>query len=134
MSGNPDSFLADYFEITDVKDVLDIVDNVDDNVLESFGDIASTDITSKLFPFSDSLPLTGDLLTMATNACTYRVAGLYKAKKNNFELAKLYEGMFKTAIENLITLLKANRNTRTKRVSVNSDYITRATYAETRKW
>jgi hypothetical protein len=139
LSGNPTGFFTNYFTsptiLGECKNLLDITDQVDDVLLlNTLGPAADTDITAKLYPFSDSLPLTGDYLTMAQNSSIYKVAALYKARKNNKELADFYNGQFKATIENLITSLKANLNTRTKRVQVSTDYKTIRTYSQIRKW
>lgn len=136
ISGNPTGFFQDLFSsvIANAKAILDIGDSVDDTKLTDFGTIISSEIISKVYPFSNGLPLDGDYLTMANNAAVQGVCSLYKASKNNDNLAKFYEGRYKTLVEALIESLQANRNTRTQRVAIQSDYQTQRSYAELRKW
>lgn len=139
MSGNPTGFYQNFITsptiLGQLKELLDITDaNDDDYLLNVAGPQASSDLTSSIYPFSDGLPLVGDYLTMATSAAIFQSAALYKGKKNNRDLAAFYHTQYKEQRDNLILSLKANRNTRTKRVSIQTDYQTTKTYAQLRKW
>lgn len=139
MSGNPTGFFQNFITsptvLSQLKEVLDILDTVDDDfLLNVAGPQASSDLIAAIYPFSNALPLDGDYLTMATSAAIFETASLYKAKKNNKDMATYYYSLYKDQREKLIGSLKANRNTRTQRVSVSSDYQTQRTYAQLRKW
>ena len=131
---NPTGILSSYFSVKDLRNIVDITDTLDDVELGLLGSTANTEVTTLLYPFSAQMPLTGDYLTMAQNATLYRVAALWKAKKNNKELADFYNSQFKSTIAGLIESLKANRNVRTQRVSVQQNYSAHLTYAQLRKF
>lgn len=134
-SDNPTGFLGTgYFQTKNLRNLVNITDTLDDVPLETFGGIATTDITGLLFPYSALLPLDGDLLTMAQNAASYKVASLWKASKNNIELANFYNTQFKNTMDELTKLLKSTRNIRTKKVQVNKHYHIHRTYAQQRKF
>jgi hypothetical protein len=115
---------------------VDIDDTLDDDTLNLFGTSANQDIDTKLAPWAEVLPLTDDKLTLAKNASIYFVASLWKAKKENKELAEFYMKQYTSTIDGLIEQLKKQPSTtnRTKRVSVSQDYQTRLLFSQTRKF
>ena len=133
-SNNPTGILAKYFVLKDLRNIVDIPDTIDDVDLQILGNTVDGNITTKLYPFSAQMPLQGDYLTMAQNASLLGVAALWKAKKENKELAAFYQKNYENAMNDLITSLKANRNVRSKRVSVATPYRTHLTYAQLRKF
>jgi hypothetical protein len=122
--------------LNSLKEVVDIDDTLDDDTLNLFGTRANQRIDTKLAPWADSLPLTGDFLEVAKNASVFFVASLWKAKKENQDLAKFYMTQFDETIDNLIEQLKKQPSTsnRTKRVSVGQDYSTRLLFSQTKKY
>lgn len=133
-STNPSGIFIPYFIIVDIRNVLDITDTENDVELKDMGQIISGDITATLYRVSAEMPLQGDYLSMAQNACTFGTASLFKAKKGNKDLADFYNNLYRKNLDNLITSLQATRNTRTRRVSVSTDYKTQITYAQQRKF
>jgi len=132
--------LSDFFSIDSFRDVVDIPDALDDPELKILGKLASSDVDTALFPYigDDSTgaitPLTGDDLTLAQNCTSYRTASLWKAKKQNKDLAEYYNKLYKEQLENFITKLKSRRTSRTKRASVQTEYKTEQLFTQTKKF
>lgn len=123
-----------------MRRIVDIPDALDDPELKDLGVLASGDVDTALFPFigDDSTGtitvLEGDNLTLAENATAYKTASLWKAKKQNDKLASYYEKLYQSSLEQLITKLRSRRSSRTKRVSVSTDYVARPLFSQTKKF
>jgi len=132
--------LSEFFVIDNFRDIVDIPDALDDPELEKLGVLASSDVDTALYPYigDDSTgaitPLTADDLTIAQNACSLLTASLWKAKKQNKDLAKYYEGLYQKQLDKLIVKMRSRRTSRTKRASVQTDYKTTQMFTQTKKF
>jgi len=123
-----------YGKLEDLRKIIDITDSIDDPDLKLVITTANQDTDTYLFPFAESLPLTGDLALQAANAANYRAASLWKARKQNEALAKYYNEQFKDIMARIIDRLKNTPTNRTKRVQATTDYKTRLLFSQTKRF
>ncbi len=123
-----------YVKLEDLRKIVDIDDTIDDPELEILIDTSNQTVDTYLFPFAEELPLTGDLADQAGNAANYLTASLWKARKQNAELAKFYYEQFEDIIKLVIQRLKATPTTRTKRVARETYYKTRQLFSQTKRF
>lgn len=128
------SYTFKYFDLGDLRNIVEIEDSLDDPVLKSFGKMADDDIDAELFKVAGALPLTGENLTKAKSLALYKVAALWKAKKENMDVATFYENQYKSGIKSLIEAVSKQYTARTKRVSESTSYVTELTNSQTRKF
>ena len=132
--------LSDFFSIDSFRDVVDIPDALDDPELKTLGKLASSDVDTAIYPYvgDDSTgavtTLTGDDLEIAQNATSFLTASLWKAKKQNKDLAKYYLDLYKSQIDKLVIKLKSRRTSRTKRASVSTEYQTEQMFTQMKKF
>ena len=124
-----------YFILKNIRNIVDIEDTLDDKDLELFGASADIEIDFQVYPFTEELPLTGELLLSAQSAALYFVAAKWKAKKENDKLATFYNNEFKSLMSTLIKRLKANPTVerRNKRNAVQTEVKATTLFSQTRK-
>lgn len=123
-----------YFDLGDLRNIIDVEDALDDPVLKSFGKMADDDIDAEMSTVAGALPLTGDNLTKAKSLALFKAASLWKGKKDNKDLAVFYDNQYKAGIKALKEAIAKQYTSRTKRVSVSTDYVTELTNSQTRKF
>lgn len=131
---------SSFFLIDNFRDIVDIPDALDDPELLKLGVLASGSIDTALFPYigettdGSITPLTGDNLKLAQNLCSLKTGSLWKAKKQNKDLAKYYNDLYEDELKKFILKLQATRTSRTKRVSVTTDYKTQQLFSQSKKF
>jgi hypothetical protein len=111
MSGN-------YYDLTNTKKILSITetDILDDELLNTFGEMANQHIDNILEPVDIGIPYTTtSILNDVKSAANYYTCSLYKGKKQDFEGAKFWKDMFQNIIDNII----ANRKNDHETITVN---------------
>jgi len=123
-----------YFSLEDTRKILSIPDTLDDEELSILGTMADEKLDAYLFPFAEVLPLLGKPLLLAQKAANYYASSLWKARKNNVDLAKFYDVAFHSSLDDLAIQLKATPTTRTKRVSVQTEYKISPLFFQSKKF
>ena len=116
-----------HYSQTDVKAELKIAsgDTSDDTDLDRWGLSADRIIDNKMFPFKDTLPLTGGELTEDLAAASIAwVAHKYKKHNKAFEAAREYRQEFDRILNGVIERLIASAESRTLRTAVMRPYAT----------
>lgn len=111
MSGN-------YYDLTNTKKILSITetDILDDELLNTFGEMANQHIDNILEPVDIGIPYTTTaILNDVKSAANYYTCALYKGKKQDFEGAKFWKDMFQNIIDNIM----ANRKNDHETITVN---------------
>lgn len=107
MSGN-------YYDLTNTKKILSITetDILDDELLNTFGEMANQHIDNILEPVDIGIPYTTtSILNDVKSAANYYTCSLYKGKKQDFEGAKFWKEMFQNIIDNIIANRKNDHET-----------------------
>ena len=107
MSGN-------YYDLTNTKKILSITetDILDDELLNTFGEMANQHIDNILEPIDIGVPYTTtSILNDVKSAANYYTCSLYKGKKQDFEGAKFWKEMFQNIIDNIIANRKNDHET-----------------------
>lgn len=124
---------SSYVDVTAVKDFLKITDSIDDDTLDGLVSDANDEISMRLIPFADSLPIEKKFYNHASKAGFFYVVSCWKEKINNKDAAKDFMEKFEKKMEVLIDALKAEPTGRTKRHSVKTTFKTKPLFAQTKK-
>jgi len=116
-----------HYSKVDTKTELKIAsgDTSDDTILDRWGLSGDRIIDNMIFPYRDTLPLTGSDLTedMAAASIAW-VAHKYKKHNKAFEAAKTYKDEFDVTMKGVVTRLIASAESRTLRTAVMRPYST----------
>lgn len=129
---------TNFLTIADMKKTLNILDtdNVNESKLDEKRIDANTEVDKVLLPYADEVPVPvgTPLFSKGQKMAKYYARYLWFSDLHQTEIAKKDAEIYEQMKESIIEVLKANRTTRTKRVSVGTNYRTRRLFSQIQRY